>query len=184
MAADEAATQHRGAGALPHRRGSGDKRRPCLANTVTPNDRRSSAFSFLTRPGIPGFQVKDAAWRVRQGNRSSRRALQEKISSIFVDDAPQGRLRDEEEGFCLRFPSSRRGLRSFTPSLSHTHRRWGSIDNRRLAADRGRRGGLPYGILRGHCGGTSTSTAALRKGQFRLGKPSAMPSYPGASWSP
>ena len=88
------------------------------------------------------------------GNRSSRRALQEKISSIFADDAPQGRLRDEEEGFHLGFPSSRRGLRSFTPSLSHTHRRWGSIDSRGAAADRGRLGGVATrdskGSLRGY----------------------------------
>ena len=76
--------------------------------------------------------------------------MQEKIPSIFADDAPQGRLRDEEEGFYLRFPSSCRGPRSFTPSHSHTHRRWGSIGSRGTAADRGRRRwGLPYGILRG-----------------------------------
>ena len=90
----------------------------------------------------PGFQVKDAAWRVRQGKRSSRRELQEKISSIFADDEPHGRHRDEEEGFYLRFPSSRRGLRSFKPSLSHTNRRWGSIGSRGTAADRGRQGGV------------------------------------------
>ncbi len=114
--------------------------------------------------GSPGFQVKDAACRVRQGKRRSRRAMQGKISSIFVDDAPQGRLRDEEERFYLRFPSSRRGLRSFTSSLSHTHRKWGSIGNRGTSADRGRQGGLPYGILRVRRGGTSTSTDCLAQG--------------------
>ncbi len=164
MAANEVATHHRGAGALPYRRGSRDTRRPCLAGTATPNDRRSLAFSSLTRPWVPGFQVKDAAWRVRQGNRSRRRVLQEEISSIFADDAPHGRLRDEDKSFYLRFPSSRRGLRSFTPSLSHTHRKWGIIGSRGTAADRGRQGGLPYGILRGHRGGTSTSTGCLAQG--------------------
>ena len=74
--------------------------------------------------------------------RSSRRALQEKISSIFADDAPHGRLRDEEEGFYLRFPSSRRGLRSFTPSLSHTHRKWDIIGSRGTTADRDRHVGV------------------------------------------
>ena len=73
--------------------------------------------------------------------RSSRRELQGKIASIFVVDAPQGRLRNAEEGFPQRFPSSRRGLRSFTPFCTHTHRRWGSIDSRGTAADRGRRNG-------------------------------------------
>ena len=68
--------------------------------------------------------------------------MQEKIPSIVADDAPHGRLRDEKEGFYLRFPSSRRGPRSFTPSHSHTHRRWGSIGSRGTAADRGRRGGV------------------------------------------
>ena len=68
--------------------------------------------------------------------------MQGKILSIVAGDAPQGQLRDEEEGFYLRFPSSRRGLRSFTPSLSHTHRKWGSIGNRGTTADRGRQGGV------------------------------------------
>jgi len=72
---------------------------------------------------------------------SSRRELQGKIASIFVVDAPQGCLRNAEEGFPHRFSSSRRGLRSFTPFCTHTHRRWGSIDSHGTAADRGRRKG-------------------------------------------
>ena len=150
VAEDEAVTHHRGAGALPGRRGYGDKRGPGIAGTATRlNDRRSLAFSFLTRPWVPGFYVKVAAWRVRQRNWSSRRALQGKMSSIVIADAPQGRLRDAEERFSQRFPSSRRGLRSFTPFLSHTNRRWGSIGSRGTAADHGRQGGLPHGFLRG-----------------------------------
>ena len=45
----------------------------------------------------------------------SNRKEQGKIASIFVADAPQGRLKTVEEGFPQRFPSSRRGPRSFTP---------------------------------------------------------------------
>ena len=81
--------------------------------------------------------------------RSIRREMQGKIASIFVADAPQGRLQDAEEGFPQRFPSSRRGFRSFTPFFTHTLRRWGSIGSRGVAADRDRRwGGRSYGILR------------------------------------
>jgi len=69
--------------------------------------------------------------------RSGRRELQGNIASIFVADAPQ----NAEEDFPQRFPSSRRGFRSFTPFFTHTHRRWGSIGNRGIAADRDRRGG-------------------------------------------
>ena len=99
-------------------------------------------------PGYPGFQVKDAAWRVRPGKRSSRRELQGKIAPIFAADEPQGRLHHEEEGFPQRFPSSRRGFRSFTPFCTHTHRRWGSIGSRGVAADRDRREGRSCVILR------------------------------------
>ena len=76
-----------------------------------------------------------------RGFKSSRREMQGKILSIFVADAPQGRLRDAEEGFPRQFPSSHRGLRSFTPFFRHTYRRWGNIDSRGAAADRDRRGG-------------------------------------------
>ena len=72
--------------------------------------------------------------------KSSRRDLQGKIASIFVADAPQGRLQNEEEGFPQRFPSSRREFRSFTPFFTHTHRMWGSIGSRGIAAYQDRRG--------------------------------------------
>ena len=68
---------------------------------------------------------------------SNRRELQSKIASIFAIDAPHGRLQNAKEGFPQRFPSSRRGLRFSTPFRTHTHRKWGSIDNRGTAADRG-----------------------------------------------
>ena len=73
--------------------------------------------------------------------RSSRRELQGKIASIFAADAPHGRLQNAEEGFPQRFPSSRRGFRFFTPFFTHTHRMWGIIGIRGVAADRDRRGG-------------------------------------------
>jgi len=97
--------------------------------------------------------------------RSSRREMQGKIASIFAADAPHGRLQNAEEGFPQRSPSSRRGFRSFTPFFTHTHRRWGSIGSRRVAADRYRRGrdgrtGL-YGINRKD---TSTGTECPAKG--------------------
>jgi hypothetical protein len=92
---------------------------------------------------------------MRNHLRSSRRELQGKIAPIFAADEPQGRLRHEEEGFPQRFPSSRRGFRSFTPFCTHTHRRWGSIGSRGVAADRDRRGGA---IVRD----STVSTAGIR----------------------
>ena len=43
------------------------------------------------------------------------------------DELTLGAPAEWEEGFSLRFPSSRRGLWSFTPFCTHTHRRWGII---------------------------------------------------------
>ncbi len=81
--------------------------------------------------------------------RNSRWELQGKIASIIVADATQGRLKNAEEGFTQRFPSSRRGFRSFTQFFTHTHRRWDNIGIRGVAADRDRRGGgRSYEILR------------------------------------
>jgi len=73
--------------------------------------------------------------------RNNKRELQGKIESIFVVDAPQERLQNAEEGLPQWFSSSRKGLRSFTPFCTHTHRRWGSTDSRGTTADRGRRKG-------------------------------------------
>jgi hypothetical protein len=102
--------------------------------------------------------------------------LQGKILSIFVADAPQGRLRDAEEGFSRRFPSSRRGLRSFTPCFRHIQRRWGSIGSRAAAANCDRRGGE---VVRNYtvtfAGVRDRVRNALRKSQFRLGESSCMP---------
>jgi hypothetical protein len=38
-----------------YRRGCGDMRRPSVAGTATPNDRRSPFFSSLTQPWVPGL---------------------------------------------------------------------------------------------------------------------------------
>ena len=99
-------------------RAIGNRRR----KIVSPNPRQRI---MMSRPAMT------------RGFRSSRRELQGKIASIFVIDAPQGRLRNAEEGFPQQFSSSRRGPRSFTPFRTHTHRRWGNIDSRGTAADRG-----------------------------------------------
>jgi len=62
----------------------------------------------------------------------------------------------------MRFPSSRRGLQSFTSLHIQTHRKCGSIGSRGTAADRGRRAERqPYGILGVNRGGTSTGTGYL-----------------------
>ncbi len=81
--------------------------------------------------------------------KSTMRELQGKIASIFAADAPQGCLQNAREGFPQRFPSSRRGLRSFRPFFTHTHRRWGIIGSHGVAArivTAG--GGRSYGIPR------------------------------------
>ncbi len=70
-----------------------------------------------------------------------------------------GALANAEEGFPQRFPSSRRGSRSFTPFFTHTHLRWGSIDSRGTAADRSRwKGGGSTGSTGLQGGSTSTDT--------------------------
>ena len=96
------------------------------------------AESFHLTLGIELTMLRPAMTRDLKG---SRRELQGKIASIFAADAPQGRLQNAEEGFPQRFPSSCRRFRSFTQIFTHTHRRWGSIGSRGVAADRDRRGG-------------------------------------------
>ncbi len=71
----------------------------------------------------------------------ARRSLQRSDRDDFAAVRSKGDCEELEEGFHLRFPSSRRGLRSFTSLYSHTHRMWGNIGSRGTAADRGRRGG-------------------------------------------
>jgi hypothetical protein len=73
---------------LPYRGGSGD-RRGGASPPSTPTDRRTRLHSSLSLTLGPGTISLVAARRSRR-DRSSRRALQEKISSISVDDAPQG----------------------------------------------------------------------------------------------
>ena len=116
---------------------------------------------------------------IRNHLKSSRRELQGKITPIFVADEPRGRLRLEEEGFPQRFPSSRRGFRSFTPFCTHTHRRWGSIGGRGVAAGRDRRKGRSYVILRCQPRGYEYGYGKpYERASFGLGKPSLMPSAP------
>ena len=70
--------------------------------------------------------------------RSSWRSLQRRIPRSSATRHPRGDCRGPEEGFYRRFPSSRRGIYSFTPLYSHTHRRWGRVGGRGRAADRAR----------------------------------------------
>jgi len=64
-------------------------------------------------------------------------------------DLRRGRLRGARGCFSVRFPPSRRGLRSVTSLYIHTRRRWGSIGSRGTSADRGRQGGATVRDLKG-----------------------------------
>ncbi len=103
----------------------------------------------------------------------ARRNLQRLDRGDFAAVRLRGECEELEEDFHLRFPSLRRGLRSFTSLYSHTHRRWGSIDSRGTTADRARRGGRPYTILGVNRGSTSTGTGypAQKMRWFRFPRP-------------
>lgn len=118
--------------------------------------------------------------------RSSRRELQGKIASIFAADEPQGRLRGVRRGFSPSgFPLH---VVDFGPPHHpsiHTHRRWGSIGSRGVAADRDRRGGRSYGILRCQQRGYEYGCGKPYDGASSgLGKPSLMPSAPAVHMVP
>jgi len=71
----------------------------------------------------------------------------------------QRRVRSVERGFFLRFPPSRRELRSFIPLYNHAHRMWGNIGSRGTAADSASgRGGGRTGFYDSNRGSASTST--------------------------
>ena len=59
---------------------------------------------FKTTSLDPGQRIRMSRPTMTCGFKSSRRDLQGKIVSIFLADAPQGRLRNAEEGFSQRFP--------------------------------------------------------------------------------
>jgi hypothetical protein len=64
-----------------------------------------------------------------------------------------------KRGFLRRFSLSRIGIYFIHTSYSHTQRRWGSIDNRGIPADRGRRkGGGRTGSHGSKLGSMSTGT--------------------------
>ncbi len=78
----------------------------------------------------------------------------------------------------LRFPPSRRGLRSFTSLCSHTHGKWGNIDSRGTTADRDCRGGggrTGFYVIN-HGNASTVTECPAKRLVFRLGKPSFMPS--------
>ena len=178
MAADGAATQHRGGGALPYRGGSGDKRLRASRRTTTPTDNRILAkhnYEFLTLgPGaisqgrgdedLKGTEQLEIAPR----GRSSRRALQSQIVSIFAAVTPRGRMQNVGGGFSLRIFPSRRGPRSYTSFYSHIHRRWGSIGSRGTTVELGRKGAANHDRKGVNRGNTSKGTCILRKRCARL----------------
>jgi hypothetical protein len=59
-------------------------------------------------------------------HRRSHIRRQDKISSISRYDAPQGRQLEAGGDFHQRLLSLSKGIYSFTPYSSHTHRRWGT----------------------------------------------------------
>ena len=77
-----------------------------------------------------------------------------------------------EGGFPQRFPSSRRGIYSFTSFYSHTHRRWVSIGSRGTAAGRDRPGGG------GSTGSQGVNAAVLEGVQVTLRKRCAVLGLP------
>ncbi len=112
-----------------------------LRCTTTPTDSWILAkhnYEFLTLG--PGAISQGRGDEEPKGTEHARRNLQRSDRNDFVAVRPMGDCEELERGFHLRFPSSRRGLQSFTYLYSHTHRRWGSIGSRGTAADRGRRG--------------------------------------------
>jgi hypothetical protein len=124
-----------------------------------PTTSRTSLSETCMSPGQT--RLKDSRPPTTRDLRSSRRELQVEIASTFAADAPKGRLRNVEGGFSQRFPPSCRGPRFFTPFRTHTHRRWGSIGSRGVAADRDRRRGA---VVRD----PTVSTAGIR---VRVRKP-------------
>ncbi len=84
--------------------GGWDRRRPGVAGTATPNNRRSLAFSSVTRPWVPRFYVKVATWRVRQWNRSSRRRFKGRSRRSSIPTHPMGDCEMRRRVFTCSFP--------------------------------------------------------------------------------
>ncbi len=109
MAADGDATKHRGGGALPYRGGSVVMRLRVFRRTATPTDIQIMAkhdYEFLYMgPGAISQGRGDEEPKGKEQlesdarGRSSRRALQGRIVSIFAAETPQRRLRNARGGF-------------------------------------------------------------------------------------
>jgi hypothetical protein len=186
-AVDEAATQHLGAGALPYRRGSGDMRRPCVAGTATPNDRQSLSFSSLTRPWVPGS--------LRQGCGVERPTvvIEQQAEIVAKEDLVDIRRR------CTLWATIKCQRRVFPCGFPLHVENHGSSRHFALipTASGAASAASAYPRIAATGGGVAVrdskrSTTEVRvrvsdtkrMGQFRLEKPSGMPSDPGASWSP
>jgi len=144
-------TKHHNIGALPYRGGSRDKNNLRNAGQRPPP---STGPSFQ----LPHMTLGTGFVKSRRGVEKPKWTEQPKIDangrskrgedtarSDRVDlrrRGTQGRLRSAEGDFFLRFPPSRRGLRSFTPLYNHTHRPPQVGQHRR---PRHRRGSSPPG---------------------------------------
>jgi hypothetical protein len=126
VAADEAATKHRGGGASPYRGGSRDMR----VRASPPPSAGSWLHIYLILTLGPGAIIQGRGDEEPKGTEEARRNMQRSDRGDFVAVRPRGACEELEGGFHLRFPSSRRGLRSFTSIYTHTHRSWGSIGSR------------------------------------------------------
>ena len=122
---------------------------PCVARHV------SEVPALLT---LGGIRSTETGSECDIEHRRSHIGLQDKITSILRYDAPPGATGGAGEGFFRRFPSLSKGIYSFTPHFSHTHRRWGSIGSRGTGRGSGPQGGQPYGISGVNRGSTGTGT--------------------------
>jgi hypothetical protein len=130
-------TQHRDYDSLPYNGGARGTSAPILGTEIgrrdPPGPSSSTNRTTLLDPGFVSQRLSEAT-----EEKSTSGALQWRIPRSSATRHPRGDCLGPEEGFYRRFPSSRRGIYSFTPLYSHTHRRWGRIGSRGRAADRAR----------------------------------------------
>ena len=135
----------------------------------TPTDRR--ILDLKLRIPDPGTR-SDKSWSLRgeaggdnatsnndARGRSSRSGYKVGSRRSSVAVLPKGGCQEQARVFFRRFPSSSIGIYFLHAFYSHTHRMWGSIDNRGTTADRGRRkGGGRTGSQGSKWGSTSMVT--------------------------
>jgi hypothetical protein len=144
-------------------RGCGDRRQlsqgPEITERPTPESLGPFLKEFLSLT-LGSLRSTETGSECDIEHRRSHIGLQDKMLSILRYDAPPGATTRAGEGFYRRFPSLSKGIYSFTPHCSHTHRRWGSIGSR--GTGRGSRppgGGAVQDLRVSTAGGTSTGTS-------------------------